>query len=195
MRWGLVGIGVGWLLAAACGDDDGSGGETGASASAGTSNESAPASAGDASADASADGASADGASADGGGDTCESVGGTCDCSGGCDPGWALAPQLDATCPQPGPDSGACSQSCCVPAGGSGSSGTGAGSGDGSGTADAAGSGGPEYCACEVSNDLPACPDAANCDGQVGEQCCDAMGRLNECTENDIGVVWLTQFC
>ena len=127
------------------------------------------------------------------GGDDCVAMGGICDCAGGCQAGYELAPHLDGSCPQPPDEAGACSQSCCLPV--DGTSGSATDSGSDSGAASSSDTGAPQYCTCKVGDELPACPDAANCGGQIGEQCCDSMGRLNECTENDIGVVWLTQFC
>ena len=185
MRWWVVMMVV--ASAGACTGDDGGGSDSNGTSSPSTAGTAA-------SADDSASGAdaSADDASADGGANACVEMGGVCDCAGSCQDGWTWEMSLDASCPQPGPDAGACGMGCCLPPDGSSSS---SGSGTDSASSESADTAGPQYCECEVSDALPPCPDAANCSGQEGEQCCDARGRLNECGANDIGVVWLRVFC
>jgi hypothetical protein len=46
-------------------------------------------------------------------GQTCEQAGGVCTCVGAC-PSAPLDPGLDASCPQPADEAGACSMMCCT---------------------------------------------------------------------------------
>jgi hypothetical protein len=88
------------LLGAACQEDDDSGSPDGSGTGTGSS---------------SGDGGSSSG---DGGSneEACEEAGGVCGCAGGCNEGYEPAPPpLLYGCPQPPPNSGACSMQCCLP--------------------------------------------------------------------------------
>lgn len=89
---------VAGLLIGCPGDDGGGGGTAGDTAPSSASNEDGPEP------------------------QTCEQIGGVCDCVGSCGMGLMASPE--GTCPQAPDEAGACSMECCVPVGDDTGSGT-----------------------------------------------------------------------
>jgi hypothetical protein len=109
---------------------------------------------------------------------TCEELGGTCDCAGSCNQG--EMPVAEGSCPQPPDGSGACGQQCCVPIADT-TAGTVGTAGSTAATADSTADTAPPVCDCAL---LPLCatPEGEDCNGQYPEaHCCDDMAAAMTC--------------